>query len=169
MPDPRPAPLQPSSASSSSLPVVHSRLLHRTWIDHSFDVAAPPARVFALMSDLDAWPRWVPDMASIWRRQRPVGIGTSFAMVLAFPWLRRVVLPCTVSRWEPELLEWGGGFPGSIVRHRFELQALPSGDTRVRHLEYATGLLALLFRPFEPFAHRFDSGWSQALSAALAR
>jgi hypothetical protein len=117
---------------------------------------------------VDRWPSWVPELTAIWRR-KPAAVGTTFLMVLRFPVLARVILPCTISRWDRDALEWGGGLAWSGVRHRFELHALGPTRTRVRHVEYATGLLGLCFRPFERFAYGFDHGWSEALITRFAK
>jgi hypothetical protein len=145
-----------------------SRFMLRTWIDESFELEGSRDAVFEALSALDRWPpTWVPELTTIWRR-KPAGVGTTFLMVLRFRVLARVVLPCTISRWDQDVLEWGGGLAWSGVRHRFELHALTPTRTRVRHLEYATGLLGLCFRPFERFAHGFDHGWSEALAARFS-
>jgi len=146
-----------------------ARRLRRDWIDLSVDVEASPHELFALLSDLDGWQAWTPGLLAIWRNTRkPVAVGSRFAMVLAFPVLQRVVLPCQVYAWRADCLEWGGGPTWSGVRHRFELTPLSDGRTRLRHVEYATGLLGLLFRPFEAFAHRHDRTWSETIHARFA-
>jgi hypothetical protein len=106
----------------------------------------------------------VPELTALWRGKKPAAVGQTFFMVLKFPILTRVILPCTISRWDHDALEWGGGLAWSGVRHRFELNALGQNRTRVRHVEYATGLLGLLLRPFEGFAFGFDHGWSDAIA-----
>jgi hypothetical protein len=146
-----------------------SSMLHRDWIDLTLEIDTNPDALFALLSDLDGWQGWTPGLVAIWRnKKKEVAVGTHFAMVLAFPVLRRIVLPCQVYVWRPDRLEWGGGFLGARVRHRFELERLPDGRTRLRHVEYATGLLALLFRPFEAFAHRHDRTWSETIQTRFA-
>jgi Polyketide cyclase / dehydrase and lipid transport len=140
-----------------------SSFMRRVWIDETIEVDASRDEVFATMAALDAWSSWIPNMVAIWRgKSRPAGVGTTFGMVIRFPLLQRVVLPCTISHWEPGCLEWGGGVSWSGVRHRFELSEVGE-RTRIRHSEIATGLLGLFFRPFEGFAHGFDHGWTEAL------
>ncbi len=141
----------------------------RDWIDLTLDVDASPQTLFALLSDLDTWQAWTPGLVAIWRdRSRAVAVGSRFVMVLAFPVLRRLVLPCQVYVWQPDCLEWGGGPSWSGVRHRLELAPLPDGRTRLRHVEFATGMLAPLLWPFEGFAYRHDRSWSEAIRARFA-
>ena len=145
-----------------------SSFLLRVWIDETFEVEASREDVFARMAELDQWPRWVPKLVAVWRSKgAPAQIGTLLFMVIAFPVLQRIILPCTIRRWGLDALEWGGGLAWSGVRHRFELTQVGPGRTRVRHVEYATGLLGLFFRPFEGFAFGFDHGWSEAIRATF--
>ena len=60
------------------------------------------------------------------------------------------------------------GALGSSVRHSMELTALDEGRCQLRHLEYATGLLAILALPAERAAHRHDKLWSDAIVARFA-
>ncbi|HEY6877699.1 MAG TPA: hypothetical protein VI299_06750 [Polyangiales bacterium] len=143
-------------------------LLRRAWIDETIELDASRDDVFALMSELDRWSGWVPDLRAIWRNQRvPPRVGSRFFMVVAFPVVARVVLPCRIYSWGLDALEWGGGVPRAGVRHRFAFTALGPARTRVHHTEYATGLPAILGRPFEGLAYRFDRGWSDALRTRL--
>jgi hypothetical protein len=55
-----------------------------------------------------------------------------------------------------------------VVRHRFELSELSPTRTRVRQLEYATNVMAVLARVAERGIYRHDLRWQEALGARLA-
>lgn len=136
------------------------------WTDETSDLTADLSQVAERIADLDAWPAWVPGLASIRRVGKGrVRVGSWFTMALRLPGKPKVVLPCKVMQWEPSRFEWGGGFAGSEIRHSFELTSLAAGGTRVRQLEYATGALRLAVRPFEKVAARHNRGFQQALEA----
>ncbi len=139
-------------------------LFHRTWIDYTVDVTTQIDTVHALLADIDGWPSWTPGLIELRRARGPVAPGVRFKMVLAVPVLGAVAVPCELYVYEPTRTEWGGGFGSSIIRHRFELEVI-DGGTRVRQLEYASGVLALFARPFERGAHRHDRRWSDAIAA----
>lgn len=141
-----------------------------TWIDHTCTVAADVDAVFALLSDMDRWPEWVPGMLAIRRRgSAPPVAGCFFLMTLAAPRLGRLWLPNVVYRLDRNVIEWGGGLAGAGIRHGFELMPLGDGATRVRHYEYATGLLRVLAAPAAGFAYRHDRRWSDTLVSRFQR
>ena len=140
-----------------------------TWIDHTCEVATDANTLYRLLSDVDQWPAWTPGLRAVWRRQRgPVYPGMHFVMVMEGPG-PGLPLPCTMFQNDPLRLEWGGGAMGSVIRHSMELTPLGPDRTRLRHREYATGLLALVTRPFAASAHAHDLRWSQAVAARFAR
>lgn len=148
-------------------------LLRRTWIDYSVEVAASADELYALLSDLDAWPQWTPGLLGLRRREAPLAVGARFSMLLSAPVIGRLALPCQLYVLEPTRIEWGGDLLGerlgSSIRHRFELQALSPTRTRLRQIECASGLFALLLRPFEHLAHRHDRSWSDAIVQRFAQ
>jgi uncharacterized protein YndB with AHSA1/START domain len=143
---------------------------HRIWIDHTTEVDAPLAKVMALLSDLDQWASWTPGLSEVQRRQHePVRVGTRFTLrIKPAPFHPPLPVPCKLYRLEPNLIEWGGDALGSVVRHRFELSELSPVRTRVRQLEYATNVMAVLARIAEPGILKHDLRWQEALSVRAA-
>lgn len=138
----------------------------RVWFDHTSELAADVGTVEALLTDVDGWPRWTPGLMSIRRSDRaPLTVGSGFMMMLKPAGAPPAALPCKVTRLEPGVIEWGGGFAGGQIRHRFEYEAIDAQHCRVRHLEYATGWLERVARPIEGIASRHDRLWSDALEA----
>ncbi|MES2915780.1 MAG: SRPBCC domain-containing protein [Pseudomonadota bacterium] len=105
------------------------------------DIAAPPARVWDVLTDLAAWPRWNPFIRQIegslivgtklTTRMHPTGgrpmtfrpVVTEVTPGVAFAWRGRLMVP--------------GLFDGL---HRFRLEAIPGG-TRLHHSESFNGIL----------------------------
>ncbi|MFT3921170.1 MAG: SRPBCC family protein [Myxococcales bacterium] len=142
----------------------------RIWIDYTVEVDASEAELSALLSDIDHWPSWTPGLKAIKRKSNgDFGVGTHFVMVLEVKGLPGLPLPCELFVKEPRRIEWGGGALGSVIRHRFELTSLGPTRTSLRHVEYATNLLALVTLPAEKGIHGHDRRWSNAIRARFAR
>lgn len=139
-----------------------------TWIDHEIEVAVAADTLYLLLSDIDRWAEWTPGLRAIKRRGKSAyGPGTRFVMVMDAPG-PGLPLPCVMYENTPRRLEWGGGGLGSCIRHSLELTALGPDRTRLRHREYATGLLALLTWPLRDAAGAHDRRWSEAIVARFA-
>lgn len=137
----------------------------RTWIDLELEVATDADTLYRLLADIGRWPEWTPGLRAIkGLRGGPVQAGSRFVMVMEGPG-PGLPLPCVVYENAPRRLEWGGGGLGSCIRHSMELQALGPGRCRLRHREYATGLLAIVSWPFARFAAAHDRRWSEAIAA----
>lgn len=140
----------------------------RTWIDQEIEVATDADTLYLLLSDIDRWPEWTPGLRALIRRGRGACVpGTRFVMVMDAPG-PGLPLPCVVYENTPRRLEWGGGGLGSCIRHSLELTPLGPGRTRLRHREYATGLLAIITWPFAAMATAHDERWSAAIAAHFA-
>lgn len=139
-----------------------------TWIDRTVEVATDATTLYRLLSDIDGWAGWTPGLRAV-RRRGPAGYGpgTRFVMVMAGPG-PGLPLPCVMVQNTPQRLEWGGGGLGSCIRHSLELTPLDGGRTRLRHVEYATGLLALLTWPVAHLATAHDERWTDAIVARFA-
>jgi hypothetical protein len=138
----------------------------QTWIDHTSDIQTDIDTLYALLSDIDNWPVWTPGLRSIWRPRKGFAApGSFFLMTLQAPIVKRLVLPNVVYQNDRHRIEWGGGALGSTIRHSLALTALDSKTTRLRHVEYSTGLLAVLAWPAANFAHQHDLRWSLAIEA----
>lgn len=141
----------------------------RTWIDLALEVETDADTLYLLLSDIRRWPDWTPGLRAIkGLRAGPVVLGSRFVMVMAGPG-PGLPLPCVVYENSPRRLEWGGGGLGSCIRHSMELEPLGPGRTRLRHREYATGLLAVLTWPVAGLAEAHDRRWSEAIAARFAR
>lgn len=146
-----------------------SAVIERLWIDEMIEVDADPMAIHALMIDVDRWPTWVPGLRALRRvGTKPLRVDSRFGMLLSMPPLPTFWVPCQLYVNRPDFIEWGGRGPWSAIRHRFELTPLPSGKTRIRHVEYATNLLALILIPFEGIFRRHDERWTKALAAHFA-
>jgi Polyketide cyclase / dehydrase and lipid transport len=157
--------------ASTQLDETQAKGFCRVWVDYSVDVAAPAATLYTFLRDIDAWPSWTPGLKAI-KRERdslvlaPMPPGTPFTLVLdgGRYWFD-MSLPCKLFVAEPTRIEWGGGIPGSRIRHRFELTSVNAQTTRVRHVEYSTNLLALVSLPVEWLIRAHDRRWSNAIRA----
>lgn len=141
-------------------------LTRRTWIDHTCEVNVSAETLYALLSDVDGWPNWTPGILAIKRRGEGfIAPGSRFTMHLRHPKLGVLKLPNVMYDNQPLRIEWGGGGFGSVIRHFMELTPIDANHTRLRHVEYATGLLALFTLPFEKFAYDHDLHWSDTIRA----
>jgi hypothetical protein len=137
------------------------------WIDYTCDVQTDIDTLYALLSDIDKWPQWTPGLRSIrrWRSRGIAKAGTVFLMSMDAPLIKAIAMPSMVVQNERHRIEWGGGMLGSRIVHFMELTSLSSQTTRLRHVEYATGLLAIFARPAANFVHQHDLRWSHAIQA----
>jgi hypothetical protein len=140
----------------------------RTWIDHTNDVPASLADVSKLLSDIDGWPSWTPGLTEVRRSKRNGGPkpGNKFTMLIKpASFHPPLPIPCVLFKLDPNYLEWGGGIGSSKVRHSFELTELGPKRTRVRQVEFATNVLAVIARIAEPGIYKHDLRWQNALQA----
>lgn len=139
-----------------------------TWIDHEIEVDTDAATLYRLLADIDRWPEWTPGLRGIRRLGRAgYAPGTRFLMVMEGPG-PGLPLPCVMYEHTPQHLEWGGGGFGSCIRHSLLLTPLGPARTRLRHREFATGLLALATWPLRAAAAAHDRRWSAAIAARFA-
>lgn len=136
----------------------------QTWIDHTSVIQTDIDTLYALLSDIDQWPAWTPGLRSIKRFKRGFAApGSFFLMTLDAPIIKRLILPTVVYRNDRDRIEWGGGALGSTIRHFMELTALDRKTTRLRHVEYSTGLLCIGAFPAAGFARMHDLRWSRTI------
>jgi uncharacterized protein YndB with AHSA1/START domain len=105
---------------------------------------ADPARVWAVLSDLDAWPEWLPTVDTLTREEpgRPHGVGAAY--LLKQPRLPRA--RWVVSRWEPgKGFTWTSSGPGVTTTGTHDLTPTPDGGTEIVLGIRWTGLLGGLF------------------------
>ena len=141
-------------------------MFKRTWIDETVTINSSAEQLHALLKDFDAWPSWTRGLRAIKRRdQSPLQLGTRFTMVLD----PGIPLGCKIFAYDASRLEWGGGVGSSVVRHSFEIRPLTAETCELRHLEYATGVLALLAIPIERGIYAYDHRWTNTIVARFAK
>ena len=136
------------------------------FIDYSTEIDAPAEEVFAFFKNLERWSSWTSSVKSAsaksggaWGAGFKIGFVPEF---LPFPLVARII-----SYEEGRLIEWGIRTSAATLVHRFEFESLGTNRCRVRHHEYATGLLALLTRPMKGKIERFDRKLADDLRAAF--
>ncbi|MEH3053950.1 MAG: SRPBCC family protein [Patulibacter minatonensis] len=159
-------PRRPQSAG----PPPPRRGFRRTWVNDRITVDAPAGEVWAVLADIDAWPDWTPGLRAVRRRSGELVPGrTRFTMHIELGPLPVFPTPCVLyARDEADgRIEWGGGAPGTAIRHSFHVRALESGGAEIVHHEEATNALALLLWPLERLIREHDARWSAAIDAPL--
>jgi uncharacterized membrane protein len=117
------------------------------------EIQAPPARVWAVMKDVERWHEWTPSITSITRLDHgPLAVG-SRALV------RQPKLP--PAKWEVTELVDGSGFtwvsrgPGLKVTGRHTVQATQGGSRVTLAIEYSGFFGALLARLTQGLNERY--------------
>lgn len=105
------------------------------------EIAAAPATVWGVLTDLAGYPDWNPFITS---SEGTIAVGEQLTNRLEPPGGRAVTFKPTVTEVDAgRVLEWLGGLPLPSLfdgRHRFDL--VPDGDgTRLIHAERFTGVL----------------------------
>ncbi len=115
-------------------------------IQHSIDIDAPPAAVWAQLTDTAAYGEWNPFLRRLSGELTP---GARLAVEIAPPGARSMRFKPKVLAAEPgRELRWLGrlGLPGIFDgEHSFRLEPLPGGGTRLVQAERFRGLLVGLF------------------------
>ncbi|MEO1059895.1 MAG: SRPBCC domain-containing protein [Actinomycetota bacterium] len=129
------------------------------------DIDATPEVVWSVLTDLDRYPEWNPFVVSSEGR---VAVGERLTNRLEPPGGRAMTFRPTVTEVEADrTFEWLGRLvlPGLFDgRHRFQLESLPGGGTRLVHSERFTGVLVpVLWRSLESSTR---AGF-EAMNAAL--
>lgn len=130
----------------------------------SIDIDAPPEIVWEMLTDLDEYATWNPFVVSA---SGTVAVGERLTNRLQPPGGKAMTFRPTVTEVEPErTFEWLGhlGVRGLFDgRHRFELQATPTG-THLVHREDFSGILVRLMK--RSLDSRTAAGF-EAMNAAL--
>jgi len=106
------------------------------------DIAAPPERVWAVMSDVERWPEWTPTVTQIERLDQGALVVGSRARI------RQPKLPPAV--WQVTDLREGRGFtwvtrsPGVRVTARHAVESAPPGTRASLSVEFSGPLAALV-------------------------
>lgn len=106
------------------------------------DIAAPPAVVWRVLTDLAAYREWNPFIIAA--DAHPDGERTM--LTIHPPGSRRQRHPVRITACDPHRrFAWQGDFAGARVlligRHSLLLSALPGGGTHLDHVEEFTGLM----------------------------
>ena len=123
-------------------------------------IHAPRARVWALLTDVQAWPRWQPEITST-TSDRPL------AANVRFKWKTGgMKIHSQVVAFAPQSeLAWTGHAYTAKAVHVWKLSSLPDGQTRVTVDESMDGLLmAKLFSSKQ--LEESDARWLAALKQA---
>jgi hypothetical protein len=146
------------------------RGFRRTWIDHTVDVDASTGAVYDLLTDIDGWSTWTPGLVRVKRKASgPWAVGQRFTMYIKpASFHPPLPIPCETYELSPNRIVWGGGIPGSVIRHSFEIEPLGEHRSRVRQYEFATNLLAALTLIAEPGIYKHDLRMQNALRDKLS-
>ena len=119
----------------------------------STDIAAPAARVWRVMSDVERWHEWTPSVTRVKRFTRgPLGVGDR-AIV------RQPKLPPAL--WRVSDLQAGRAFtwisaaPGVRVIGRHSVEPAPSGSRATLSVEYRGALSGLFARMTRRITERY--------------
>jgi uncharacterized protein YndB with AHSA1/START domain len=108
--------------------------------DAETEIAADPETVWEVLTDLEGWPRWNPDVRSV-RLDGRVEPGATFTWKAG-----RATITSTIRKTErPSLIGWTGKTAGIDAIHVWRLEPR-DGGTLVRTEESWQGLLVRLLR-----------------------
>jgi len=129
----------------------------------SIDLPATPEAVWAVLSDLKSYPDWNPYHVSV---DGKLALGERLEVKIEKPNGKKVAIePHVLEIDQNRSLVWGGG-PWGLFRgeHRFDLELLSPGCTRLHHTEVFSGL-------FVSFADlsAIEPGYHQMNRALLTR
>lgn len=112
----------------------------RLAIETSIDIPASPEVIWDILADTGAYPDWNPYHVLV---EGEMTVGETLAVHVEKPnGSGLTVHPRLMESERGRSLVWGGG-PTGIFRgvHRFDLEALSAGCTRLHHTEVFSGLL----------------------------
>ena len=112
---------------------------NRIDIDTEITIAAPVAKVWAALTDLAKYPEWNPYHVRVEGHAAP---GARLRVEIHKPNGNRLTIRPHVKEVMPERsLVWGGGVAGIFKgTHRFDLEPLGPGCTRLRQSEVFSGI-----------------------------
>jgi uncharacterized protein YndB with AHSA1/START domain len=106
------------------------------WVhEHTVETAVSPEAVWAVLRDLDQWPRWDTSMERV-ALQGPFAVGTRVAMT---PVGQEPIVSTIVAIAEPEYYADRTGFGGVTLEFSHTLTRLAGGGTRITHRLEITG------------------------------
>ena len=143
-------------------------LIRVDFIDYTTEIDAPVEEVFRFFKDVENWPSWTTAIKKAYRKSERdwrVGFKLGFAAdLLPMPLEVKVI-----DFEEGRLAAWGIRSPVATMVHRFDFESLNEGRCRVRHTEWAEGLLAILTWPMRTKIEAFDRLLADDLQAAFKK
>jgi len=143
-------------------------LLRLDFIDYTTEIEASVDEVFSFFKEIESWPTWTAAIKRAYRKPGGAwGVGTKVGFVPDF--MPLPVEAKVLGYEEGRLVEWGIRSAAATIIHRFEFQPVADDRCRVRHLEYAEGLFAILVRPMKGKIEAFDRKLADDLKAAFLK
>jgi uncharacterized protein YndB with AHSA1/START domain len=122
-------------------------------------IDAPPERVWALLTEINNWPKWQQDITKA-EISGPLQSGTGFS------WTSGAHIRSRIALVQPlEAFAWTGTAYGAKAIHVWKLQRLPGGKTLVKTDESMDGFLLTLFFSSKKLEET-DRRWLNYLKAA---
>ena len=108
-------------------------------VTERIDVPAPPAIVWEVLTDVEAYPQW----NTLLSVTGDLAVGNAVSATLSGPGLPTVPFSPTITEVSPEReLRWESELFGVAAEHAFLLEPTDSGGTRFAQREVITGPLA---------------------------
>ena len=120
----------------------------------SASIAAPPEKVWDVLTDVAKWPEWDPFCDKI---EGELALGNK---IKAFSKLSPGrAFPVKVTDLSaPTRMEWSGGMPLGLFKgvRTFELEATPTGTSFTMHEKFSGPMLALIGRSIPDMSEAFE-------------
>jgi len=143
-------------------------LLRLDFIDYTTEIEASVDEVFSCFKNIENWSSWTTAVKRAY--QKPGNDWVVGSKVGFVPFFTPFPVEAKVLGYEERrLVEWGIRTAVATIVHRFEFQPVADDRCRVRHQEYAEGLLAILTRPMKATIERFDRQLADDLKAAFVK
>ena len=119
-------------------------------VTESIDVPAPPAVVWEILTDIEAYPQW----NTLLSVTGDLAVGNAVSATLSVPGLPTVPFSPEITEIDPEReLRWESTIFGFNAEHAFLLEPTDAGTTRFVQREWITG----------PFASTLVSGFERRM------
>jgi hypothetical protein len=123
------------------------RVVFDCTVESSLEIQAPPEVVFDVLTVMRDWPTW--STMLVGQDRGPIERGAKLSLGLRTPQESYDFIGTVTELRRGAAFEWLSrtGIPGIFDgRHRFEITELSSGRSRLRNVEFYSGLLAPLVR-----------------------
>jgi hypothetical protein len=141
--------------------------LRLDFIDYTTEINAPCEEVFTFFKHIEQWPSWARGIKRSFRKVAGSDWGIGFQIGFVPRFLRVPLNTKILAYEENRVIEWGFRTPIASLVHRFDFEPLDEERCRVRHREYARGILAILTCPLKNKLEDFDRGLADDLRAAF--